>query len=50
MDLDTTITALLYSENKRSPSVPWQMYGKATPLFRKSVPIKTLHEAHLHRL
>ena len=49
-DLDTTITGLSYLGNKRSAFVPRQTYGKLTPLFKKSVPIKTLHEAHLHGL
>ena len=46
-DLDTTITGLSYLGDKRSPFVPRQTYDKSTPLFKKSVPIKTLHEAHL---
>ena len=45
-DLDTTITGFSYLGDKRSPFVPRQTYGKLTPLFSKSVPIKTLHEAH----
>ena len=49
-DLDTTITGLSYLGDKRSPFVPRQTYGKSTPLFKKSVPIKTLQEAHLHGL
>ena len=49
-DLDTTITGLSYLGDKRSLFVPQQTYGKSTPLFKKSVPIKTLHEAHLHGL
>ena len=49
-DLDTTITGLSYLGDKRSPFVPRQTYGKSTPLFKKSVPIKTIHEAHLHGL
>ena len=49
-DLDTIITGLSYLGDKRSPFVPPQTYGKLTPLFKKSVPIKTLHEAHLHGL
>ena len=49
-DLKTTITGLSYLGNKRSTFVPPQTYGKSTPLFKKSVPIKTLHEAHLHGL
>ena len=49
-DLDTTITGLSYLGDKRSPFVPGQTYGKLTPLFKKSVPIKTLREAHLHGL
>ena len=49
-DLDTTITGLSYLGDKRSPFVPRQTYGKSTPLFKKSVPIKTLHEANLHGL
>ena len=49
-DSDTTITGLSYLGDKRSPFVSRQTYGKSTPLFKKSVPIKTLHEAHLHGL
>ena len=49
-DLDTTITGLSYLGDKRLPFVPRQTYGKSTPLFKKSVPIKTLQEAHLHGL
>ena len=49
-DLDTTITGLSYLGHKRSPFVRKQTSGKSTPLFKKSVPIKTLHEAHLHGL
>ena len=49
-DLDTTIKGLLYLGDKRSPFVPRQTYGKSAPLFKKSVPIKMLHEAHLHSL
>ena len=49
-DLDTTITGLSYLGNKRSLFVGRQPCGKSTPLFRKSAPIKTLHEAHLHGL
>ena len=49
-DLDTSIKGLSYLGDKRSPFVPRQTYGKSTPLFKKSVPIKTLHEAHLHGL
>ena len=46
-DLDTTITGLPYLGDKCSPFVPRQTYGKSTPLFKKSVPIRRLHEAHL---
>ena len=49
-DLDTTITGLSYLGDKCSPFVRRQTYDKSTPLFKKSVPIKTLHEAHLHGL
>ena len=49
-DLDTTITGLSYLGDMRLPFVPRQTYGKSTPLFKKSVGIKTLHEAHLHGL
>ena len=49
-DLETTITGLSYLGDKRSPFVPRHIYGKSTPLFKKSVPIKTLHKAHLHGL
>ena len=49
-DLDSSITGLSYLGNKRSPFVPRQTYGKSTPLFKNSVPIKTLHEEHLHGL
>ena len=49
-DLDTTITGLLYLCDKGSPFLPRQTYGKSTPLFKNSEPIKTLHEAHLHGL
>ena len=49
-DLETTITGLSYLGNKRSPFVQRQTHGKLTPLFKKSVQIKTLHKAHLHGL
>ena len=49
-NLDTTIAGLSYLGNKCSPFVPRQAYGKSTPLFNKSLPVKMLHEAHLHGL
>ena len=47
-DVDTTVTRLTYLGNKRSPFVERETYGKATPFFKKSVPIKKLHEPDLH--
>ena len=49
-NLDTTITGSSHLGDTRSPFVPRPSYGRATLFFKKTVPIKTLHEAHLHGL